>query len=58
VNSGTVWKHQPGTGIDKKQSAFKQIIHELEARGKTLPNAAINFAIVFALPIIRGSVPH
>jgi hypothetical protein len=47
-----------GTGIDKKQAAFKQITQELEAQGKGLPTAAINFAIEFALQIIRGSAPQ
>jgi len=47
-----------GTGMDKKQAAFQQITQELEAQGKSLPNAAINFAIEFALQLIRGSVPQ
>ena len=37
-----------GTGIDKKHAALQQITQQLEAQGKSLPNAAINFAIEFA----------
>ena len=40
---------------DKKNDAFQQIGQQLEAQGKSFPSAAINFAIEFALQIVRGA---
>lgn len=39
---------------DKKQLAFNQIGAQLKAQGQSLPSSLINFAIEFALQILRG----
>jgi hypothetical protein len=39
---------------DKQKAAFEQLGAQLKAQGKTIPSSAINFAIEFALQIIRG----
>lgn len=39
----------------KKNEAFQQIGKELEAQGKSFSTAAINFAVEFALQIVRGA---
>ncbi len=44
-----------GSPADKRNEAFAQIGSQLEAQGKSVPNSAINFAIEFALQIIKGA---
>src|SRR5512146_1355992 len=41
-------------GADKRVEAFKAIVAGLAQQGRALPDAAIYFAIEFALQIIRG----
>ena len=42
---------------DKQKQAFAQIGSALKAQGQNLPSSLIDFAIEFALQIVRGSVP-
>ena len=43
-----------GSVADKKQQAFDQIGQQLSAQGKAVPASLINFAIEFALQVVRG----
>lgn len=44
-----------GSSADKQAAAFKEIGSQLEAQGKSVPSSLINFAIEFALQIVKGS---
>lgn len=44
-----------GSSAEKQAQAFTQIGDQLKAQGQSLPASLINFAIEFALQIIRGA---
>lgn len=43
-----------GSPADKRSQAFSAIGSQLAAQGKSVPSSLINFAIEFALQVIRG----
>jgi hypothetical protein len=43
-----------GSPADKQSQAFTAIGSQLKAQGQSLPSSLINFAIEFALQVVRG----